>query len=588
MAENAIKNSGTDWYPTLKRNTKESLIAVGIFSGIANLLMLVPAFYMLTVYDKAIGSNSLPTLWVLSAITFLMFCGLAAMEIIRSRLLVAVGNKIDQQIAPLVYEATLQNALRVGANNAGVQPINDFFGLRQFVSGAGALTVFDTPWMPVYLIVMFLFHPILGWLGVLSALLMVALAVANQKATSARLAKANSTHQQNLSMAGRDLANTEVSAAMGMLETTKQHWLKRQDTVLELQTGASNRGGFFAAVTKTLRIAVQSAAIGTGAFLVLAQEISPGMLIAGSILIGRALQPIELAVGSWRGFVAAKGQYQRLTDLFEKTDWRPQRMALPELRGRVTANKATITPPGTQTPTLREATFEITPGAVSMIVGPSGAGKSTLIRGILGLWPTSSGDIRIDGAEAANYDRSELGPQVGYLPQDIELFAGTVSTNIARQTKVDPEDVITAAKDAGIHDLVLSFPDGYDTELGTEGGIILSPGQRQRIALARALYRRPTLVVLDEPNSNLDSTGELALNEAIKTLKHAGSTVVIVSHREGAMSLADHVIMVSAGAVVDSGPRDEVVARFRQETSVSNTSSRQQSSAAPVTTTVPI
>ena len=417
---------------------------------------------------------------------------------------------------------------------------------------------------------------------------MVALAIANQKSTSSQLDKATSTHQQSLAMARRDLANSEVGAAMGMLETMKQNWRERQQAVLELQTGASNRGGFFSAITKTLRIAVQSAAIGTGAFLVLKQEISPGMLIAGSILIGRALQPIELAVASWRGFVAAKGQYQRLELLFEQTDWSPERMALPRLRGGVTAHKATIAPPGTKTPTLRDATFEITPGTVSMIVGPSGAGKSTLIRGILGLWPTSSGDIRIDGAEAANYNRSELGPQVGYLPQDIELFAGTVSANIARQREVDPDDVIIAAKDAGIHELVLSFPDGYDTELGTEGGVILSPGQRQRIALARALYRRPTLVVLDEPNSNLDNTGELALNGAIKTLKDAGSTVIIVSHREGAMSLADHVIMVSGGVVADSGPRDEVVARFRQQAPASKASSRQQTAAAPVTATVPI
>ena len=263
-------------------------------------------------------------------------------------------------------------------------------------------------------------------------------------------------------------------------------------------------------------------------------------------------------------------------------------MALPKLRGGVTAHKATIAPPGAKTPTLRDASFEIKPGAVSMIVGPSGAGKSTLIRGILGLWPTSSGDIRIDGAEAANYNRSELGPQVGYLPQDIELFAGTVGANIARQREVNPDDVIIAAKDAGIHELILSFPDGYDTELGTEGGVILSPGQRQRIALARALYRRPTLVVLDEPNSNLDNAGELALNGAIKTLKDAGSTVIIVSHREGAMSLADHVIMVSGGVVADSGPRDEVVARFRQQAPASNGRSRQQAAAAPVTATVPI
>lgn len=586
MSQSSLRSPTTDWASALKKNCRESLVAVGVFSCVTNLLMLVPAFFMLNVYDKAIAYNSLSTLAVLSVITVFMFIGLAAMEALRSRLLVAVGNKIDHSLAPLVYEATFQNALRVGANNAGTQPLNDFFNLRQFVSGNGAITVFDTPWLPIYIFVMFLFHPVLGWLGVLSAVLMISLAIANQKATSSGLQEANSMHQQYLSMARLDVANTEVSAAMGMLETIKQKWRHHQNAVLELQTVVSHRGGFFSAATKTLRLAVQSAAIATGAYLVLMQEISPGMLIAGSILVGRALQPIELAVGSWNGFIAAKGQYQNLKLLFQKTDWDQDRMTLPLLRGAVSGVRAAIAPPGTQTSTLRNSSFEIPPGAVCMVIGPSGAGKSTLIRGILGLWPTSSGDIRIDGAEASHYNRSDLGPQIGYLPQDIELFAGSVSSNIARQQETNPNDVIMAAKDADIHDLILRFPDGYDTQLGKEGGLMLSPGLRQRLALARAVYRRPALVVLDEPNSNLDTHGELALNGAIATLKEAGSTVIIVSHRQGAMSLADHVIAVSAGEVVDSGPRDEVMARLSHQAAASKTANQSPtlSNVAPVKT----
>ena len=569
VAETNSDKSIFNWSQPLKESCRQSLIAAAVFSGIANLLMLVPAFFMLTVYDKAIGANSLSTLAVLSLITLFMFLGLASMELLRSRMLVAVGRRIDKLVGPLVYEATFQNALRVGSANASTQPLTDFVALRQFISGNGAITVFDTPWMPIYLVVMFLFHPVLGWLGVISALLMGALVIINQKVTAEGLQKANALARENLNFTAGAIANAEAAAVMGMLPAIQKTWASRQDAVLEEQETASNWGGFFAAVTKTFRLAIQSAAIGVGALLVLQQEISPGMLIAGSILIGRALQPIELAVASWKGFIDAKGQYQRLEALFEATDWKVDRMPLPKLKGGVSASKATIVPPGTQTPALQDSTFNITPGSTCVVIGPSGAGKSTLIRGVLGLWPTSSGDIRIDGAESSHYTRAELGPQIGYLPQAIELFDGSVSANIARQGDLDSEAVLTAARDAGIHDFILSLPDAYETELGRTSGVMLSPGQKQRIALARALYQRPTLVVLDEPNSNLDRAGEEALNRAIATLKQAGSTVIIVSHREGALSLADQLIFVASGSVVDSGPYTEVMARLRHQADAS-------------------
>ena len=576
MAQTPTDSSIINWSQPLKETCQQSLIAAAVFSGIANLLMLVPAFFMLNVYDKAIGANSQSTLAVLSLITLLMFLGLAAMEVVRSRMLVAIGRKIDKLIGPLVYKATFQNALRTGTTNANTQPLNDFMGLRQFVSGNGAITVFDTPWMPIYLFVMFMFHPVLGWLGVGAALLMLALAIMNQKVTAERLQKANALSQENLNFTAGAIANAEAAAVMGMLPAIQKTWESRQDAALEVQGVASNWGGFFAAVTKTFRLAIQSAAIAVGALLVLQQEISPGMLIAGSILIGRALQPIELAVASSKGFIDAKGQYQRLKMLFEATDWTTERMSLPKLQGGVSANGATIVPPGTQTPALRDSTFNITPGTTCVVIGPSGAGKSTLIRGVLGLWPASSGDFRIDGAESSHYSRAELGPQIGYLPQAIELFDGSVSANIARQGEVDSELVLRAARDAGIHEFILSLPDAYDTELGRKSGVMLSPGQKQRVALARALYNRPTLVVLDEPNSNLDKAGEEALNQAIAILKDAGSTVIIVSHREEALRLADQLIVVSSGSVVDSGPSAEVFARLRQQAAASRTESQQK------------
>lgn len=588
MAKTSIDSSTINWRQPLKESCQHSLIAAAVFSGIANLLMLVPAFFMLAVYDKAIGANSLPTLAVLSFITLLMFLGLAAMEVFRSRMLVAIGRKIDKLVGPLVYEATFQNALRAGSSNANTQPLSDFAALRQFVSGNGTVTLFDTPWMPIYLVVMFLFHPVLGWLGVGAALLMLTLAIMTQKATAEPLQKANTLARENLNFTAGTIANVEAAAVMGMLPAVQKTWAARQDIVLEEQEVASNWGGLFASVTKTFRLAIQSTAIGVGALLVLQQEISPGMLIAGSILIGRALSPIELAVGSWKGFVDAKGQYQRLHTLFEATDWRADRMPLPKLQGTVSANAATIVPPGTQTPALRDATFSITAGTTCVVIGPSGAGKSTLIRGVLGLWPTSTGDIRIDGAESSHYSRAEIGPQIGYLPQAIELFDGSVSANIARQGELDPDHVVTAAKDAGIHDFILALPDAYDTELGRRSGVILSPGQKQRIALARALYKKPTLVVLDEPNSNLDKTGELALNRAIATLKEAGSTVIIVSHREGALGLADQLIVVSSGSVVDSGPSVEVLARLQQRTAALQQSQPSKESPKRPVQTVPV
>ena len=574
-----MDSSMINWRGPLKASCRQSLIAAAVFSGIANLLMLVPAFFMLSVYDKAIGASSLSTLAVLSVITLLMFFGLAAMEVLRSRMLIAIGRKIDKLVGPLVYEATFQNALKTGTTGATTLPLNDFMGLRQFVSGNGAITLFDAPWMPIYLAVMFLFHSALGWLGVASALLMLCLAVANQKISDARLQRANALSRESLNFTSGALANVEAASVMGMLPAIQKTWQSSQDTLLDEQETASNWGGFFAAVTKTFRLAVQSAAIAVGALLVLQQEISPGMLIAGSILIGRALQPIELAVSSWKGFVEANGQYQRLKALFEATNWQADRMPLPTLKGNVSASKATIVPPGTQTPALQDSTFNITAGSTCVVIGPSGAGKSTLIRGVLGLWPTSSGDIRIDGAEASHYSRAELGPQIGYLPQAIELFEGSVSANIARQGELDSEAVLTAARDAGVHDFILSLPDAYETELGRTSGVMLSPGQKQRIALARALYQRPTLVVLDEPNSNLDRAGEEALNRAIATLKHAGSTVIIVSHREGALSLADQLIYVASGSVRDSGPYAEVMARLRHQLDAAQAES--QSTKAP-------
>ena len=541
---------------------KQSFVAVGVFSGVANLLMLVPAFFILNVYDKAVGNNSHDTLWVLTWIAAFLFVMLAAMEILRSRVLAAVASRLDRLLATDLYDASFKNSLEVGANRASTQSLVDLNNLRQFITGNGVFAIFDAPWLPIYLWVMFMFHPMLGWLGSLAAILFFVIAILNQVQTAGLMEEANSAARRGNADTQRNLRNAEAITAMGMLSSLRQRWRIGQDKTLDIQQTASHVGGVYSGITKALRLAVQSAAIALGAHLVLAQEISPGMLIAGSILIGRALAPVEMAVGAWKGFVDAKGQYERIKDaLAGLAGDEVEKMPLPDIFGAVSFRSATIIPPSGQRPTISGVTFEIPAGNTCLIIGASGAGKSTLVRGLLGLWPTIAGEIRIDGAEAAKANREELGSQIGYLPQDIELLEGSISENIARFGDVDSPAVVQAAKDAGIHEFILSLPDGYDTEIGKPGAD-LSPGQRQRVALARAIYGNPKLVVLDEPNSNLDDDGEAALGAAIQRMKDLNSTVVIVSHRTNILYLADRLLVMTAGRVSDFGPTDEVLSRF--------------------------
>ncbi|MDG2272317.1 MAG: type I secretion system permease/ATPase, partial [Halioglobus sp.] len=435
--------------------------------------------------------------------------------------------------------------------------------LRQFLTGPAVFAVFDAPWLPIYIAILFMFHPVFGWIGIAASLIFFALALINQRNAAPRLTEANRLAQANLTRSTRALRNVEAVFAMGMQRELQRSWRLRQDEVLEAQEGASNIASTFSGIIKTLRIAVQSLAIATGAYLALVQEISPGMIIAGSILIGRALQPVELAVGAWSSFVGSREQFWRISELLRTTPKAQKRMQLPSMEGRVVVAGATVVPPGARQPTVRGITLNCLPGTVTLIMGASGAGKSTFVRALLGLWPVIAGEIRIDGAAPADYDPDEFGAQVGYLPQDIELLDGTVSDNIARFQKFEPADVVLAAKDAGLHDFILSLPAAYDTVLGDQG-VKLSPGQSQRVALARAIYMRPKLLVLDEPNSNLDQAGEAALSSAIKTLRESGSTVVMISHRTGLLELSDHLVVMNNGVITDQGVPEEVLARLQK------------------------
>ena len=447
--------------------------------------------------------------------------------------------------------------------NASAQPLSDMTGLRQFLTGNGLFAFFDAPWLPIYIAVMFMFHPWFGWFTVACAVLLAGLAYANERLTNQPLTDANRENLSATAFTSKNLRNAEVVASMGMLPQLRRRWQDKNNRVLELQGVASDNAGTITAISKTFRLLVQSLILALGAYLSLKQEVSAGMMTASSILLGRALAPIDLMIGSWKGFSSARLQYGRLNDLLLKIASEPQRMPLPAPKGDVSVESLIVTPPGGQQPVIRGVTFRVLPGESVGVIGPSGAGKSTLARALLGIWPASHGKVRLDGADVSSWDRDELGPYIGYLPQDIELFEGTISENIARFGTLDPVAVVEAATIAGVHDLILRLPQGYDTVIGVSGGA-LSGGQRQRVGLARAVYGRPKLVILDEPNSNLDDQGELALAVALQQLKAAGTTLFVITHRPNVLAEVDKLMVLREGALVIFGPRVQVLVELQK------------------------
>jgi len=401
-------------------------------------------------------------------------------------------------------------------------------------------------------------------MAVFTAILLIIVAVVQEKATSKMLGEAN-----NLAMAGRglvnkNLRNAEVIESMGMLNNIQRRWLKGTNDVLVLQATASSRAGLISATSKLIRLSSQSLILAIGAYLVIENEITSGLMIGGSVLLGRALAPIDIVIGSWKGFIAARGQYARLNDMLRQIPADPERMSLPTPQGTFQFESAVVAPPGAKMAVLKGLTLNIAKGDVVGVIGPSGAGKSTFARALLGIWPCNQGKIRLDGADVFTWNRDELGPHIGYLPQDIELFEGTISENIARFGEVDPEKVVLAAKMADVHDLILHLPEGYDTMIGASGGN-LSGGQRQRVGLARALYGEPQIVVLDEPNSNLDEVGEAALGNAIQRLKQKGATVIVITHRNNVLAHVDKLLILNDGVVSVYGPKEQVIAHLQQQ-----------------------
>ena len=550
--------------PELERallSFRRAFLTVGAFSFFTNLLMLTPAIYMLQLYDRALGSRNPTTLLMLTLIALGLLALMSLLEWIRSMVLVRVGARLDLDINGRVFDATFERNLRQAGQNPA-QALHDLASMRQTLTGAGLIALTDAPWIPIYVLVIFMMHTHLGVFALIGIMLLVMLAIINERISAAPLGEAQKLGIAANAQANSHLRNAEVIEAMGMLPAIRGRWFKLHQKFLTQQALASDRAGMLNAITRFVRISLQSLALGYGALLTIDGEITAGMMIAGSILVGRALAPVEALIGNWKPLVSARAAYGRLSELLRIYPARVAGMALPRPRGEVLVEHATTAAPGSKTPILKNVSFKIGAGEVVAVIGPSASGKSTLARLLVGIWPALAGSVRLDGSEVYKWNKDELGPYLGYLPQDIELFDGTVAENIARFAEVDSEQVIAAAHAAGVHELILLLPYGYDTPLG-DSGSALSGGQKQRIGLARALYGDPALIVLDEPNSNLDDQGEAALAETIRRLKARKRTVVIVTHRMTTLLVADSILVLQEGTVKAHGPREQVLEAMR-------------------------
>ncbi len=519
------------------------------FSFFINILFLVPPIYMLQIFDRALGSRSETTLWMLTLIMLLLLASMGALDWVRGQIMVRASAKVDELLAERVFQASYRHSLIAGPTQAGSQPLSALTNLRQFLTGSGLNGFFDAPWIPLYIGVMFLFHPYFGYLAVVSALLLTGLAILNQRSTEAKLVEANKEAAWVTEFASENIRNAEVIESMGMMPSFLARWLVRNQAVIRLQSDASEIAVKLTALSKVLRIMLQSLALCMGAYLAMNQKISPGMMVAGSILLGRALAPVDQLVGGWKGFQLARMQFNQLDGLLSANPQKADVMKLPEPIGELSVEGIFMTPPGSNVPVIRGVNFFLEAGSSMAVIGPSAAGKSCLARAVLGIWPVQVGAVRLDGADVRHIDRHQMGPHVGYLPQDIELFRGTIAENICRFGLVESERVVNAAKLVGVHEMILSQPDGYDTVIGQSAGA-LSAGQRQRVGLARAIYGNPKLVVLDEPNSNLDEAGEQALTETVRRLKQEQVTLIVVTHRRAILSVMDKVLVMQDGQVV--------------------------------------
>ena len=526
----------------------------GLFSLFINLLYLTFPIYMLAIYDRVLTSYSMPTLMTITAAALFALLVFGLLDFLRSRLLVMAGVDMDKTLSKPVFTEMVKDA--AGLQKKGYsQGLKDVNQLRNYFGGNAVFSLFDIPWSPVFLCIIYIMHPLMGLVATGGAVAVIILGVAQEILTRKKLNTANQENGRAQSLVSLSLRNGESVQAMGMLNGIAGHWHKINQEVIDLQTAASRHAGLLQSATKAINSSMQVLIYGVGAWLTLKHECTAGIMISSSIIMGRALQPIQQGMGTWKATVEARGAYQRL-DMLIKGARTAEPMSLPDPKGKLNAEGVTLAIGGRTI--LRNIGFALEPGELLGMIGPSAAGKTTLSRVLLGLWPSMGGKVRLDGADIFHWNPEELGRFVGYLPQDVELFPGTVSDNIARMGEPDPELVVEAATKAGVHELVLQLPQGYDTPVGGAAAQILSGGQRQRIALARAIYGTPKFVILDEPNSNLDDVGERALMQALGLLKKDGVTVIVISHKPGILSIVDKILVLKEGQTAMFGPRQEV------------------------------
>lgn len=553
-----MKSSSTTLRSALL-SARDGIVAVGLFSAAINLTMLAMPIFNMEIYNRVLPTRSEPTLLVLTGLMVGLLALMALLEGVRSRILVRVSARLELRLGDRILDAVFLSN-RTGHGQGGVQAMRDFDTVRQFVSGAGPLAFFDLPWSPLLIGVVFLLHPWLGAVALASAVILFGLAVANELATRRPLSVANHHQSLFLMQLGRSLGNSEAMSAMGMRRNLVRRWYGSRNEALALQTVASDRAGVVSSLTKLMRMLAQSVLLALAAWLAIHDQISPGAIIAASIVMGRALAPFEAAIGTWKQFLQARGAAARLKALLDAYPAEARPLTLPRPKGALTLEGVVVASPEAKAPVVAHVDLVLEPGKILGITGPSGAGKSSLMRTIIGVWKPRDGVVRIDGSDLHLWDPDELGPYIGYLPQEIELFDGTVAENICRFGALDADKIVTAARLAGAHEMILALPKGYDTPIGPSGRM-LSGGQRQRVALARALFGEPVLVALDEPNANLDEAGDLALQHAIRNLKQAGITTLIVSHRPAVLTVADHILVVANGAVRMSGSPQDLMAR---------------------------
>jgi ATP-binding cassette subfamily C protein len=537
-------------------------------SGVVNVLALTGSFFMLQVYDRVIPGRSVPTLVGLAVFAGTLFIFQGALELIRSRLMVRIGMALDARLSRQVYAALMRLPLRTKLAGDGLQSLRDLDQLRSFMSSAGPTALFDLPWMPLYLAICFLFHFWIGMTALAGVVILFSLTLLAEIRTREPARKANSQAAARNTLAEATRRNVEVLQAMGFGSRIAERWSGINADYLDTNATASDLAGTLGTISKILRMMLQSGILAIGAYLVIHQEATGGIMIASSIMMSRALAPIELAIAHWKGFVTARQAWARLTQLLVLLPETAISVSLPAPRSAVSVESISVTPPGERHVVVQDATFALEKGVGLGIVGPSASGKSSLVRAIAGIWAPIRGTVRLDGATLDQWSPEELGNHVGYLPQDVQLFDGTIAENIARFEPQAPSDkILAAARAAGVHDLVTHLPEGYETRIG-EAGSALSAGQRQRVALARALYGDPFLVILDEPNSNLDAEGEAALTEAIQSVRARGGIAIVVAHRPSALASLDQVLVMANGRIQAFGPKNEILNKITRPAGV--------------------